>query len=219
MSKAIVDTTQATGNHNRLVIAPTDVAGSLLVAAEIAQQIRAAELIVECGAAQGAFNHDVQRTGNALGPAMGVLLPGLGCVVEVQMRNGKPGQARLGLGTAACGPFIANFASCAGCRAGEWRYRRGMIVRFDLHQRVYLRRMMAVYRCPVRRRGIEGCGLATFHNGGVIGIRHDRAGRLGCMRSTNHAEQRVALRFAVNDPLGIEYFMAAMFTVCLGKHH
>ena len=66
-----VDHTQATGNHDGLVVAALhriNVAGrSLFVFAEVAQQVGAAELVVERRAAQRAVEHDVQRAGNVRG--------------------------------------------------------------------------------------------------------------------------------------------------------
>ena len=50
-------------------------------------------------------------------------------------------------------------------------------------------------------------------------IGNDRAERLGGVRLANHAEQRVRLRLPIDDPLRIEYFVAAMLAVGLREHH
>ena len=39
------------------------------------------------------------------------------------------------------------------------------------------------------------------------------------MGFSDHAKQRFVGGLAVNHPLRVEYFMAAMLTVCLSKHH
>src|SRR3546814_14789286 len=56
------------------------------------------------------------------------------------------------------------------------------------------------------------------HDGGVIGVSHHRILRLGGMRGAYHGEQGIGLFLAIDDPLGIEYFVAAMFAVGLGEH-
>ncbi len=66
-----INHTQAAGNHDGLVVAALhriNVADRrLFVFAEVAQQVGAAELVVERRATQRAVNHDVQRAGNVRG--------------------------------------------------------------------------------------------------------------------------------------------------------
>ncbi|EFI64029.1 hypothetical protein BCSJ1_25983, partial [Bacillus cereus SJ1] len=74
------DVAQAAGEHDRLVIAThLGTAGGLdllFEGTEVAGQGRTPEFVVEGGAAQRAFDHDVQRGDDALGLAVG-LFPGL----------------------------------------------------------------------------------------------------------------------------------------------
>ena len=50
---------QAAGDHNRFVVAANLTVKLLFKSAEVAQEVRAAEFVVERRAADGAFNHDV----------------------------------------------------------------------------------------------------------------------------------------------------------------
>ena len=50
---------QATSNHNRFVIAANLTVEFFFKGAEVAQEVRAAEFVVERRAADRAFNHDV----------------------------------------------------------------------------------------------------------------------------------------------------------------
>ena len=52
---------QAARNHNRFVVAANLTVEFFFKGAEVAQEVRAAEFVVERRAADGAFNHDVQR--------------------------------------------------------------------------------------------------------------------------------------------------------------
>ena len=108
MRQAGVDAAQAARDHDGLVIAPARVAGGLLEAAEIAQQVGTAEFVVEGGAADGAVDHDGQRRGDAVRQAVMVGFPGLRRIRKAQVRHGEVGQAGL-----AWNP-------------GRWRLRRGI---------------------------------------------------------------------------------------------
>ena len=39
------------------------------------------------------------------------------------------------------------------------------------------------------------------------------------MGISDHRKQRLVLRHTVNGPVGVKYFMPAVFAVCLCKHH
>ena len=56
----------AAGNHDRLVIAAHRAGHVLLVDAEVAAQVGAAEFVVERGAAERALDHDLERRGDAV---------------------------------------------------------------------------------------------------------------------------------------------------------
>ena len=74
-----VNHAQATGNHDRLVVAALfqhvavrcAVRNRLLVFTEVTQQIGAAKFVVESSATQRSFNHDLQRAGDVPGLAVG----------------------------------------------------------------------------------------------------------------------------------------------------
>ena len=120
-----IDHAHTARNHDGLVVTALHAADFLLVFAEVAVQVGAAKFVVERGAAQRAFDHDLQRAGNVLRLAHGAT-PELG--------HGKAREARLGLGAAPRGAFVANLAACTRGGAGEGRDGRGVVVRFHLHQ-------------------------------------------------------------------------------------
>src|SRR5690606_23930549 len=146
------DVAQAAGQHDRLVVATHFLAARrinrLLEGTEVAGQRRTTEFVVERGAAQRAFDHDVQRGNDALGLAVR-LFPRLLETGDIQVGDGETGQASLGLGTDAGGAFVADFAAGAGGGAGEGRDGGRMVVGFHLHQDVHrlaVRRVLAAVR-------------------------------------------------------------------------
>ena len=217
-----VDDTQATGNHDGLVVAAlhrinvTD--RSLFVFAEVAQQVRAAELVVERRATQGAVDHDVQRAGNVRRFAKGLTH------FRPQARDAEAGERRLGLGAAPGGTFVADLAARAGGRAGERRDGGGVVVGFHLHQNM----LRCSLRCVARRdHRAAGCcrhsrktlHLRAFHHRGVVRIGHQHVLRVGLVGVADHAEQAVRLVPPVDAEVGVENFVAAVFAVGLGEHH
>ncbi len=59
----------------------------------------------------------------------------------------------------------------------------------------------------------------AFDDRRIVAIsRNDASRRLLCRR-LDHAEQSLVLRFAVDHPTRVEYFVPAMLRVCLRKHH
>ena len=104
----------ATGQHDGFVIATYyTLCISLFVATEITTQRGSTKLVIECSPAQWSFQHDVQGRCNSIGFPVGVF-PWLDAVGDVQVGNGKSGQARLGFGAPTGRCFIANFASGTG---------------------------------------------------------------------------------------------------------
>ena len=145
------DVADAAGDHDGLVIAVHGAADILLVAAEIAAEVGPAEFIVEGGAAERAFDHDLQRRHDAVRLAIDAALrmrrprrwrlggvarvfPWLHRVGQHQVGDGEAGQAGLGLGAAAGRAFVADLAAGAGGRAGERRDRGRVVMGFHLHQ-------------------------------------------------------------------------------------
>ena len=190
-----LDIAQTTGNHNRLVIAAHLAIELGFEGAEIAQQVRAAEFVVERRTADGGFNHDVERGGNVGGPAVAAF-PRLFQIGDIEVGNRIAGQSRLGARAPPRCAFVADFAARARGRAGKRRNRRGVVVRFHLHQDmgVFFVETVALIG---RRIGIKPGDFRAFDYRGVVLIRHHCAGRRGFVRVANHAEQRFGLLFAV----------------------
>ena len=191
---------------------------SLFVFAEVAQQVGAAELVVERRATQGAVEHDVQRAGNVRGFAKRPAR------LRPQARDAEAGERRLGLGAAPGGPFVADLAARAGGRAGKRRDGGGVVVGFHLHENVLGRWLRYVARRDNRATRCCGHGgktlhLRAFHHRGVVRIRHQHVLRVGLVGVADHAEQAVRLVLAVDAEVGVENFVAAVFAVGLGEHH
>ena len=60
-----INITNAARNHDGLVIAVANAIDGLFKYAEIATQNRASEFVIECGATERAFDHDLQWRSNA----------------------------------------------------------------------------------------------------------------------------------------------------------
>ena len=208
---------QAAGNHNRFVVAANLTVKLLFKSAEVAQEVRAAEFVVERRAADGAFNHDVQRRGNVFRLAV-VLFPRLFEVGDVEVGDGKAGQARFRTRTFARCAFVADFAARTRCRARKRRNGGRVVVRFHFHDdmRVFLVETVALV---FRRIRIETLDFRAFNHGRVVFIGDDRAFGMRFVRVAYHAEEGFRLFFAVEDEIGVEDFVAAVFAVCLREHH
>src|SRR6185437_9743602 len=87
------DVTQATGDHDGLVIAAHTAGpisrGLLLEGPEVTADGRAAELVVERGGTNRTFDHDVQGRGDAR-RAPEFALPWALIAWDAQMRDGEP---------------------------------------------------------------------------------------------------------------------------------
>jgi hypothetical protein len=193
------DGAEAAGEHDRLGVAAADARHRLLVGAEVAEQVRAAELVVEGGAAEGPVHHDLERARDVRRLAVRVALPGLGVRrVEVQVADGEAGEPGLGLAAAAGRALVADLAAGAGGGAGERRDRGRVVVRLDLHEHVD-----ALAAGDVRARGAEALGrpaldLEAFHDGGVVGVGDDGPLRRLLVRRADHLEHRHRLLDAVD---------------------
>ena len=189
---------QAASNHDGLVVAALlllwrglarhVVNHCLLVFAEVAQQIGAAELVVECRAAQGAFDHDLQRAGNVHGLAVADL-----GFTKAQCGHRETSQPGFGLGAAPGGTLVPNLAACARGGAGEWGDGRGVVVGFHLHQDVVGGAFffIAASAYTFLARGRFGCKSlygGAFHDRGVVRVGHQHVLRVGLVRVADHAE-------------------------------
>ena len=230
-----VNDTQATGNHDRLVVAALlllrqpgsalceqPVMQTLLVFPEIAEQIRTAELVVEGGTAERAVQHDLQGAANVLWLAVGQWAGGL---IPVDPGHRKAGQTGFGARAAARGAFVAYLAT--GTRSGsrERRDRGRVIVRLHLHQDM-VRRALALIAVGANMpgRGEPGVGrkafdLCALHDRSVVRIGDQHMLGMGLVRMADHAEHAARLRHTVDREISIEYLVSAMFAVGLRKHH
>ena len=108
------DVTQAASDHHGLVVATGFRAprrcNGLLKSTEVTIQVGATKLVVERGAAERAFDHDLQRRNDARWLAV-VFFPGMGKARNAQVRYGKARQTRLGLAADTGSAFITNLAA------------------------------------------------------------------------------------------------------------
>ena len=208
---------QTAGNHNRLVVAVNRAVFLRFKGAEIAQEVRAAEFVVERRAAERAVGHDVQRRGDVFGFVV-ILLPRLPETGDLQVGRGEARQTGFRARAASRCAFVADFAARARGRARKRGDGGGVVVRFHLHDDVRVFLVEAVCLTLVRIR-IKPLDLCAFNHGGIVFIRHHRALRAGFVRVANHAEQRFRLLFAVQNEIGIEDFVAAVFRIGLREHH
>ncbi len=214
------DVAHAASEHDRLVITTHLVAARrvdrLLEGTEVTGQRRAAELVVERGAAQRAFNHDVQRRDDAFRLAVG-LFPRLLEAGDVQVGDGETGQTGLWLGAAAGGALVANLAAGAGGSTGEWRDGRRVVVGFHLHQDVHRllhRAVLAGFRIGEE----TPCGVADDDRRVVL-VSGQHVLAVHLVGVLDHAEQRLVLALAVDVPAGVEDLVAAVLGVGLREHH
>ena len=211
-----LDVADATRDHDRLVKAERLAAVRDLERAKVAEKVRTTELVVECGATDRPVEHDVERRRDPVGLGRRRRLPWLDRTRQPQVRRRETGQPGLRLGADAGCAFIANLATRPCRRAGKRRDRRRMIVRLDLHQDVRRHRVRAVNAIAV---GMEAPDVGTLDDRRVIRICDDGSRRRHFVRVPNHREQRLRLRLAVDDPVGIEYLVPAMLRVRLREHH
>ena len=213
--QARVDAANATRDHDRLVIAALHAAGLQLVFAEVTQQIRPPEFVVESRAAQRPLGHDLQRAGHVLGLA-DRRIP--------QLADSEPCQPGLGPRAAPGRAFIANLAARAGAGAGEGADRRRVVVRFHLHQHVARGSIFLIAACarPARasgRFGLKNLDRAAFHHRRVVAVGDHGVLRVLLLGVADHAEKALVLRHAVDGELRVENLVAAMLAVGLREHH
>ena len=91
-------------------------------------------------------------------------------------------------------------------------------MRFHFHDdmRVFFVETVALVFCRIR---IETLDFCAFNHGRIVFIGNDRTFGMCIVCIANHAEKGFWLFFAVEDEVGVEDFVAAVFAVCLSKHH
>ena len=65
---------------------------------------------------------------------------------------------------------------------------------------------------------VEALGAAPLHDGGIVGVRDDRALRAHGVRVPDHGEERLAPAAAVDDPVGVEDLVPTVLGVRLREH-
>ena len=164
----LADVAVAAGNHDRLVEAAVAAVGrQCLVGAEVAGEVRAAELVVVGGGANGRFEHDLQRARHARGAAE-VGLPGLREAGDAQVRHAEAAEASLGAAAQARRGLVTNLATRAGRGTGMRRDASGVVVRLHLHEDVHRLRVLAVV---VVLLGEEAHGGRALDHRAVVAVR------------------------------------------------
>ncbi len=139
-----------------------------------------------------------------------------------QFEVGDDETAHAGLGCRAPtgGALVADLATCARGRTGERGDRRRVVVRLDLHEHVRVD-----LGGHVRARAVADTGRAeprdavARHDRRVVLVGHDRAMTVDGLGVPDHAEQRARLHLAVDDEVGVEDLVTAVFRVGLREHH
>jgi len=214
------DVTHAAGQHDRLVVATHFVAtrggDGLFEGTEVAGQGRTTEFVVERGAAQRAFDHDVQRGDDALGLAVRHF-PRLLETGDLQVGHGETGETGFRLGAATGGAFVADLATGTGGGPRERRDGGRVVVGLDLHQDVHRllhRAVLAGFRIREEAPG----DIADDHRGVVL-VGRQNPFAVHLVGVLDHAEQAFFLALAVDVPAGVEDLVAAVLGVRLREHH
>ncbi|KAG1087419.1 hypothetical protein G6F40_013724 [Rhizopus arrhizus] len=213
-----VDGAEATGQHDRLVVGAHQISTfGQLEAAEVAEQVRAAEFVVERGATKRAVGHDFQCRCHAR-VQRARRFPRLRQLGNAQVRDRETGQAGLRLAAAAGRTFVADLATVAGRCARERRDRGRMVVRFhlDLERAGHLR--LASVFAAGRIRAVAR-GRMAFDHRSIIAVRAERVLRGLLVGVLDHPEQRAVLFLAVDGPAGVEDLVAAVLGIGLREHH
>src|SRR4030067_2387749 len=69
------------------------------------------------------------------------------------------------------------------------------------------------------RLGEEAPDAPALDDRGVVLVGAERALGIGGVGLADHAEQRIGLRLAVNDPVGVKNLVAAVLGIGLREHH
>jgi len=214
------DVAHAASQHDWLVVTTdffaTRGGDGLLERTEVAGQSRTTEFVVECSAAQRAFDHDVQRGNDALRLAVRHF-PRLFKARDLQVGYGKTGQAGLWLGATTGCAFVTDLATGTGRCTRERGDRGWVVVGLNLHQDVN-RLLHRTVLAGIRIRE-ETPGNTADDDRSVVLISRQNAFAVHHVGVLDHAKQAFFLALTVNIPTGVEDLVAAMLGVGLGKHH
>ena len=218
-----VDRAQAAGQHDRLVVGAAEgasigrVALRQLEAAEVAQQVRPAEFVVERGAAQRAVEHDLQRRRHAR-VERAWRLPRLRQGGDAQVRHRETGQAGLGLAAAAGRALVADLAAGTGGSTRERRDRGRVVVGLDLDLERRGNRGFGAVLAGRRIRAVARGEVSLDHRG-VVAVRAQGMLRRLLVGVLDHPEQGALLLLPVDGPAGVEDLVPAVLGIGLREHH
>src|SRR6185436_8525304 len=200
----------------RLVVAARDDrarrgrALGVLERAEVAEDRRAPELVVERGPAERPVDHDLEGArdpARRADPALGRRLPWLERAGDAEVGHREPDEAGLRLRAAAGGALVADLAARSRRRARERRDRRRVIVRLDLREDVRRLAVAAVHAVAV---GEEPLGDHALDHRGVVVVRRQHAAGRRLRRALDELEQRAILWLTVDRPGGVEDLVPAV---------
>ena len=153
------------------------------------------------------------------GAPYGSALPRLLETRQVEVGDGEPGEAGLGLRAAARRALVADLAAGAGRRPGERADRGRVVVRLDLHEHVDLVLAPGVAARAVGRLRHPAHPPTADHDRGVVLVGDDGALARDLLGVPDHPEQRARLHLAVDDEVGVEDLVPAVLGVGLREHH
>ena len=217
---AIAHIANTAGDHDGFVIAANFIIGQARQAtfegSKIAQQVRPPEFVVECGAADGPFDHDVERLRDSVRMRK-IDFPRLLEAGNSKVRHGKSRQPCFWLGAEARCAFVANLTAGSGCRTRKRRNRGWVVVSFDLHQDMHGFVAVVIFATAVSRH--QSQSGPALDNRSIVRVGGDNTLRACFCRRANHAEQAFHFWFTIDDPVSIKNLVTTMFGVCLRKHH
>ncbi len=184
---AIGNASHPASEHDRLVIAAHFAAGQNFQRAEIAGEIRPAEFVIECRAADRSVEHDLKRAGDARRSAVNAVDRSRACIAfprlaeprNIQIGHREAGQTCLWLRAPSGRSFVADFAARPGSGPGMRRDRGRMIVGLDFHQRVRQFGRVAVAAIGA---GKQARHFGALHDRRIVAVGHHgscRADRVG----------------------------------------
>ncbi len=209
--------THSARHHDRFVVPAIPAVVALFVGLEESTQLRTAEFVPERRAADGAFEHDFERGGQAAGKLRVFDFPRHEEMGDPQVRDHEGRQAGLGLAAGARGGLVADFAPHAGRRARVGRDGRRVVVRLDLDHHVDL-----VFNIGVAFFGVgldhEPAVARPLEHGRVVGVGAQGAFGVQLVGVADHREEAQVLLVAIHDPVGVENLVAAVLGIHLAEH-
>ena len=144
-----VDEADATGDHDRFVIAAPHPSAVVFQGAEHPQDVGPTEFIAKSRAADRPFGHNGERGCQAVRESSSFFFPRLGKLRQAQMRGEKGTQARLRPTARARRPLVADLPPDSSGGSGIGRNGSRMIVGLDLDQDVGLPLAVAIAKILV----------------------------------------------------------------------